>query len=45
MQTEKHTQERLVLQPSFVEVQISTAKFKRYTLPGVDQILPYLIQA
>jgi hypothetical protein len=44
-QTEMHTAEPLVPDPSPFEVKISIAKLKRYKLPGTDQILAELIQA
>jgi hypothetical protein len=39
------TIEPLVPGPSHLEVEITVAKLKKYTLPGSDQILAELIQA
>jgi hypothetical protein len=39
------TAEPLVREPSLFEVDIATAKLKRYKLPGTDQIPAELIQA
>jgi hypothetical protein len=44
-QTEIHTTEQLVPQPSSSEVQILIVKFKRYKSTFSDQILAELIQA
>jgi hypothetical protein len=44
-QTEVHTAESLVPDPSPFEVEIAIAKLKRYELPGGDQIPAKLIQA
>jgi hypothetical protein len=44
-QTEIHTTEPLVPEPSYVEVEIAIEKFKRYKSPGIDQIPAELIQA
>ncbi|PNF43474.1 hypothetical protein B7P43_G10812 [Cryptotermes secundus] len=44
-QTEIHTAELLVPNPSPFEVESAIAKLKRYKSPGSDQILPELIQA
>jgi hypothetical protein len=44
-QTEIHTAESLVPEPSLFEVQINIQKLKRYKLPGTDQIMAELIQA
>jgi hypothetical protein len=43
-QTEIHTAEPLVSEPSSVEVEIAIEKLKRYKLPGIDQILAELIE-
>jgi hypothetical protein len=39
MDTYVHTAEPLVPWPSPFEVEIAVAKLKRYTSPGIDQIL------
>jgi hypothetical protein len=44
-QTEMHTAEPLVPQPSSSEVEVAIGKLKRYKSPGVDQIPAELIQA
>jgi hypothetical protein len=44
-QIEVHTAEPLVPGPSHLEVEIATAKLKKYKLPGSDQILAELIEA
>jgi hypothetical protein len=44
-QTEIHTAEPLVPEPSSFEVEIAIEKLKRYKSPGTDQILAELIQA
>jgi hypothetical protein len=44
-QTEMHTAEPFVPQPSASEVEIAIGKLKRYKSPGVDQIRPELVQA
>jgi hypothetical protein len=44
-QTEMHTAEPFVLQPSSSEVEVAIGKLKRYKSPGVDQIPAELIQA
>jgi hypothetical protein len=44
-QTEIHTAESFVPQPSASEVEVAIAKLKRYKSPGVDQIPAELIQA
>jgi hypothetical protein len=44
-QTEIHTAEPLVPEPSASEVEVAVRKFERYKSPGVDQILVELIQA
>jgi hypothetical protein len=44
-QTEIHTAEPLVLEPSSFEVEIAIGNLKRYKSPGIDQILAELIQA
>jgi hypothetical protein len=44
-QIEVHTAESLVPGPSCLEVEISTAKLKKYKSPGHDQIPVELIQA
>jgi hypothetical protein len=44
-QTEIHTAEPLVPEPSSSEVEITIEKFKRYKSPGIYQILAELIQA
>jgi hypothetical protein len=45
MQTEMHTAEPFVPEPSFSEAEIAIGKLKRYKSPGVDQIPAELIQA
>jgi hypothetical protein len=37
-QTEIHTAELLVSEPCSFEVEIAIERFKRYKLPGIDQI-------
>jgi hypothetical protein len=44
-QTEIHTAEPLVPEPSASEVEVAVRKLKRYKSPGVDQIPVELIQA
>jgi hypothetical protein len=44
-QIEVHTVEPLVPGPSHLEVEIATAKLKKYKSPGSDQIPVELIQA
>jgi hypothetical protein len=44
-QTEIHTVEPLVPDPSFSEVEIAIAKLKKHKSPGSDRILAELIQA
>jgi hypothetical protein len=44
-QIEVHTAEPLVPGPSHLEVEIATAKLKKYKSPGSDQIPAELIQA
>jgi hypothetical protein len=44
-QSEIHTAEPFVPEPSAAEVEISIRKMKRYKVPGSDQILAELIQA
>jgi hypothetical protein len=44
-QTEIHTAETLVPEPSSFEVEIAIEKLKRYKSPGIDQIQAELIQA
>jgi hypothetical protein len=44
-QTEIHTAEALVPEPSSSEVEIAIEKLKRYKSPGIDQIPAELIQA
>jgi hypothetical protein len=44
-QTEIQTAELLAPDPRSFEVEPAIAKFKRYKLPGTDQILTKLIQA
>jgi hypothetical protein len=44
-QTEMHTAEPSVPQPSASEVEVAIGKLKRYKSPGVDQIPAELIQA
>jgi hypothetical protein len=44
-QTEIHTAEPLVPEPSSSEVEIDIEKLKRYKSPGIDQIPAKLIQA
>lgn len=41
---EAHIVKPLVPHSSHVEVEIATAKLKKYKLPGGDQLLPELIQ-
>jgi hypothetical protein len=43
-QTEMLRAEPFVPEPSATEVDIATGKFKRYRLPGVDQIPAKLLQ-
>jgi hypothetical protein len=42
-QTERHTAEPLVPEPSASEIEMATGKLKRYKSPGVDQIPAELI--
>jgi hypothetical protein len=44
-QTEIHTAEPLVPEPSSSEVEIAIEKLERYKSPGIDQIPAELIQA
>jgi hypothetical protein len=44
-QTEMHTAEPLVPQPSASEVEVAVGELKSYKSPGVDQIPAELIQA
>jgi hypothetical protein len=44
-QTDIHTAEPLVPEPSSFEVEIAIGKLKRYKSPGIDQIPAELIQA
>jgi len=44
-QTEIHTAETLVTQPSVSEVELAIEKLKRLKSPGFDQILAELIKA
>jgi hypothetical protein len=44
MQTEMHTAEPFVPQPSASEIEAAAGKMKRYESPGVDQIPAELIQ-
>jgi hypothetical protein len=44
-QTEMHTAEPFVPEPSASEAEVGIGKLKRYKSPGVDQILAELIQA
>jgi hypothetical protein len=44
-QTEIHTAEQLIPEPSSSEVEIAIEKLKRYKSPGIDQIPAELIQA
>jgi hypothetical protein len=44
-QTDIHTAEPLVPEPSLVEVEIAIGKLKRYKFPGTDQIPAELIKA
>jgi hypothetical protein len=44
MQTEMHTAEPFVPEPSASEVEAAIGKLKRYTSPGIDQIAAKLIQ-
>jgi hypothetical protein len=43
--TEIHTAQPLMPKPSHFEVEIATAKFREYKLPGTDEIPAELIQA
>jgi len=43
-QTEIHTAEPLVPEPSVSEVELDTEKLKRHKLPGTDQILEEIIK-
>jgi hypothetical protein len=45
MQTEIHTLELLVPEPSVFEVDVAIVKLKRYKSPGIDQIPAELIGA
>jgi hypothetical protein len=44
-QTEMHTAEPFVSQPSASEVEVAVGKLKRYKSPGVDQVPAEQIQA
>jgi hypothetical protein len=44
-QTEIHTAEPLVPEPSNFEVEMAVEKLKRHKSPGIDQIPPELIKA
>jgi hypothetical protein len=44
-QTEMHTAQPFVPEPSASEVEVATGKLKRYKSPGVDQISAELIRA
>jgi len=44
-QTEKHTAEPLVPEPSAFEVEMAIEKLKRHIPPGIDQIPAELIKA
>jgi len=44
-QTEIHTEEPLLLEPSASEVELSIDKLKSHKSPGIDQILAELIKA
>jgi hypothetical protein len=44
-QTEVHTAEPLVSEPSAFEVEMATEKLKRHKSPGIDQIPTELIKA
>jgi len=44
-QTEIHTAEPLVPEPSIFEVELATEKPKSHKSPGIDQILAELIKA
>jgi hypothetical protein len=44
-QTDIHTAEPLVTEPSLVEVEIAIGKLKSFTSPGTDQIPAELIKA
>jgi hypothetical protein len=44
-QTEMHTAEPFVLQPSASEVEVDVGKLKRYKSPNVDRFLSELIRA
>jgi hypothetical protein len=44
-QTEAHTAEPLVPQPSAIEVEMAIEKLKRHKSPGIDQIPTELIKA
>jgi hypothetical protein len=44
-QIEVHTAEPLVPGPSYLEVEIATAKLKKYKSPGSDEIPAELIEA
>jgi hypothetical protein len=45
MQTEMHTAEPFVPEPSSSEIEVAIGKLKRYKSPGVDQIPAELLQA
>jgi hypothetical protein len=45
MQTEIHTAESFVPEPSAAEVEVAIRKMKRYKAPGSDQIPAEVIQA
>jgi hypothetical protein len=44
-QAEIHTAERLVPEPSALEIELAIEKIKSYKLPGIDQIPAELIKA
>jgi len=44
-QTEIHTTEPLVPEPSIYEIEMATGKLKRHKSPGIDQIPTELIKA
>jgi hypothetical protein len=44
-QTDVHTAEPLVLDPSLFEVEITTGRLKSYKSPGTDRISAELIKA
>jgi hypothetical protein len=44
-QTEIHTAEPLVFEPSFFEVMVAAEKLRRHNSPGINQIAAELIKA